>query len=66
MRFGKNDNAILDISELYLIKVHPSADIATISFPEDYEGDIELLKPKTNNGEIKYAEVKNRIDVSIW
>ena len=64
--FEIKDNAVLDISELYLIKAHPSPDMLKISFPENYKGDKELLKPKAKSGEIKYAETDNRIDVTIW
>ncbi len=66
LNFEIKDNATLDISELYLIKDHPSPDMLKISFPNDYKGDKELLKPKTKSGEIKYAETENRIDVTIW
>ena len=66
LRLGIKDDAILDISELYLIKAHPSPDVLNISFPENYKGDKELLKPKAKSGEIKYAETDNRIDVTIW
>lgn len=66
LAFSVEDDATLDISELYLIKAHPSPDVARITYPKDYKGDIELLKPKAENGEIKYAENNNRIDVTIW
>lgn len=64
--FGIRDNGQLDLSDLYIIKSHPSPDMLFLDYPEDYEGDKELFKAKTTKGEIQYEYNETRFKISIW
>lgn len=66
LRFEIRDNAELDISDLYLIKSHPSFEMAFINYPEGYKGDKELLKAKTTKGKIEYEVSETRLKINIW
>lgn len=66
LRFEISDNAELDISDLYLIKSHPSFEMAYINYPEGYKGDKELLKAKTTKGKIEYEVSETRLKINIW
>lgn len=66
LRFEIRDNAELDLSDLYLIKSHPSFEMAFINYPEGYKGDKELLKAKTTKGKIEYEVSETRLKINIW